>query len=730
MTIDLKGAFKPDALTVRQLFTNADSYYQIPDYQRPYSWEDEQIEQLWDDVYAAMNAGSDSYFLGPVILTGPQDGRFEIVDGQQRLTTLTILFCVLRDCYLKNDSRLQNAIRSLEEGKYRLYFRLANQPHVQNTFEQQILNGIAFPERPLTKRERERQKLLNAALIFRDKLGELNGESNRMQQFLDYLLNRVVLITITCRDRSYAVRLFQVLNARGLDLSPADLIKSELYSKLDANRISQFMANWREIESMAEDMDESLTMLFTYYQYFLLARNPERSLYEELLNQFRDLDANDVVYRFRQFVACFKELYGSQSKLLYAFWYLPNQVFWKAILTTAKLEGFNDVDGLCRQLRRVFYSYWIAGYTTTKIKQLAFNLVGLVKRKASLDDIQREIDEKMADDSVVRRMRESLNNEVYGEPWLKPLLVLIEYAQTDDSKADYIELDQRLHVDHILPERWSAQPEWRSRWTTEQAVAWVGRLGNLTLLSGTKNEAANNFTFEKKRHIYLTREGKTAFEISKLVAEQSEWTDRQVRERHDWLLSQVERLLGVALANGDAEPESLETDEEVSVGPSEEVLAVGDTKKELAERHILRRRFWESLLALAKTRTQLHANISPGIEHWVGTGAGKSGLAFNYVVFKHESQIDLYIDRGKGAESENKTIFDQLFKAKAAIESVFGGPLDWERLEGKRACRIKRRLSLGGIRDEEKWPEVQQAMVDMMIRFEKAFRPYIDKLYV
>lgn len=576
MTLDLQGAFKPDALTVRQIFTNSDSYYQIPDYQRPYSWEDEQIEQLWDDVYSAMEAGNDSYFLGPVILTGPHDGRFEIVDGQQRLTTLTILFCVIRDFYSKDDSRILNAIRSLEEGKYRLDYRLANQPHVQNTFEQQILNGIVFPEKPLTTRQREQQKLLNAALIFRDRLGEIEGQDGRMQRFLDFLLNRVVLITITCRDRSYAVRLFQVLNARGLDLSPADLLKSELYSKLDGSRLPQFIANWREIESMADDTDESLTELFTYYQHFLLARNPKRSLYEELIDQFKDRDSNEVVFHFKQFVACFKALYNSKSKLLYAFWYLPNQVFWKAILTSAKLVEFEDFDGLCCQLRRVFYSYWIAGYTTTKIKQLAFNLVELVKRKAPLADIRREIDEKMASDSVLKRMTENLNNDAYGESWLKALLVLVEYAQTDDSKADYIELDKRLHVDHILPERWSGQPDWRAEWTAEQAVAWLSRLGNLTLLSGTKNEAASNFTFEKKRQIYLKREGKTAFEISKRVAEQSDWTEIHARERHAWLLSQVEQLLGVTLTASGDQVASNNADEE-----SDETGLAGNSKRRL-----------------------------------------------------------------------------------------------------------------------------------------------------
>jgi uncharacterized protein with ParB-like and HNH nuclease domain len=87
---DLTGIFKPEAKTIMKIFGDADSYYQIPDYQRPYSWNTEQIEQMWDDIYSSMETKEESYFLGPIILI-ERKGYFEVVDGQQRLTTLTIL---------------------------------------------------------------------------------------------------------------------------------------------------------------------------------------------------------------------------------------------------------------------------------------------------------------------------------------------------------------------------------------------------------------------------------------------------------------------------------------------------------------------------------------------------------------------------------------------------------------------------------------------------------------
>ena len=166
------------------------------------------------------------------------------------------------------------------------------------------------------------------------------------------------------------------------------------------------------------------------------------------------------------------------------------------------------------------------------------------------------------------------------------------------------------------------------------------------------------------------------------------------------------------------------------VGPSEEIRKAGEEKKERTERDNLRRRFWTSLLERAKEKTQLHANISSSQYNYVQTGTGKRGLTLRYVIQQHTSDIDLYIDRGADTDHTNEEILDRLEKAKREIEETFGEPLEWRRLEGKRACRIKKRFSLGGYRgaDEERWPEIQDAMIDGMIRLEAALRPHIDKL--
>ncbi|MHB1480828.1 MAG: DUF4268 domain-containing protein, partial [Bellilinea sp.] len=152
----------------------------------------------------------------------------------------------------------------------------------------------------------------------------------------------------------------------------------------------------------------------------------------------------------------------------------------------------------------------------------------------------------------------------------------------------------------------------------------------------------------------------------------------------------------------------------------------GHNGEELAERHILRLEFWGQLLDKAKTKTKLHAKVSPGIENWVSAGAGKSGLGFNYVVRMDDAQVELYIDRGEA--DWNKRVFNTFLQHKTEIEDIFSGPLDWQLLPDKRASRIRFVVSSYGLKDQDHWDELQELLVGLIIRLEKAFRPFINKI--
>lgn len=153
--------------------------------------------------------------------------------------------------------------------------------------------------------------------------------------------------------------------------------------------------------------------------------------------------------------------------------------------------------------------------------------------------------------------------------------------------------------------------------------------------------------------------------------------------------------------------------------------AHGHNGEDLAERHVLRLEFWGQLLDKAKTKTKLHSKVSPGIENWISAGAGKSGLGFNYVVRMNDAQVELYIDRGD--VERNKMVFNTFLQHKSEIEQIFGEPLDWQLLPDKRASRIRFVISSYGLLDQDHWDELQDKLIDAMIRLERAFQLVIAK---
>lgn len=235
---------------------------------------------------------------------------------------------------------------------------------------------------------------------------------------------------------------------------------------------------------------------------------------------------------------------------------------------------------------------------------------------------------------------------------------------------------------------------------------------------------------ERTDHDHL---GKLITYLSNLDAKTAIWVTPEPRQEHEkaihWLNEMLPadtafylvKLEAYRIADSPAAP--LFT---VVAGPSAEARQVGTQKKELAERHILRQQFWTRLLELARQRTLLHGRISPSKENWVSAGAGKSGLSFNYAVRMSDTQVELYIDRGD--VEENKRIFDALHARREEIDAKFGAPLEWQRLEGRRACRVRHVLPSGGLRDQDAWPEIQERMVDAMVRLEGALSPEIRRL--
>jgi Domain of unknown function (DUF4268) len=161
------------------------------------------------------------------------------------------------------------------------------------------------------------------------------------------------------------------------------------------------------------------------------------------------------------------------------------------------------------------------------------------------------------------------------------------------------------------------------------------------------------------------------------------------------------------------------------VGPSKE-NSVKTQKHELAERYDIRLNWWTQLVSLPGAK--LHKHITPGTYSWIGTSSGVRGLNLNYVVTQDDFSAELYIDRGKDSEEENNNIFDQLTVFKKEIDDALPHAVSWDRLEGRRACRIRITLKGGYRSPEEEWPTIQKSGVEAMNALNNALQPHLKKL--
>jgi hypothetical protein len=238
---------------------------------------------------------------------------------------------------------------------------------------------------------------------------------------------------------------------------------------------------------------------------------------------------------------------------------------------------------------------------------------------------------------------------------------------------------------------------------------------------------------ERTDHDHL---GKLLTYLVNLEAKTAIWVTPEVRPEHerviDWLNESTNanysfylvRVEAVRIGNSPYAP--LFT---VLAAPDEQIREIGETKSELADRHYHRRDFWAGLLERSQGRTHLFSNRSPGTDHWLSTGSGRSGIIFNYLILKNAAGIDLNIDVGD--QEKNKAIYELLYSDREAIEEEFGETLDWRRLDDKQASRIvKLYRDFGNLNEPDSWPALQDLLIEKMILFDKALRPRIGKLKI
>ena len=259
----------------------------IPEYQRPYAWTDEQVETLFEDLweFTATSGGTEqegSYFLGSVVSYENEDGEQEIIDGQQRITSL---FLLLRAIYTKlvatpaseRTAEANNFIGKIEPAIWRTnkltgtvdYKNILLTSRVVNNDGNEILRSI------LETGWADENAKDNYSKNYRyfQKLFDKHSTENPLMvyQFIYALLNQAILLPITADTQDTALTIFSTLNDRGLPLSDADIFKAKIYNLLESEDKKVFIERWKDLDEQATDANESIQQLFYYNMFYYRA---------------------------------------------------------------------------------------------------------------------------------------------------------------------------------------------------------------------------------------------------------------------------------------------------------------------------------------------------------------------------------------------------------------------------------------------------------------------------
>ncbi|NUY33009.1 DUF262 domain-containing protein [Paraburkholderia sp. JPY303] len=530
---------KAEEQALGNLLTNQLTY-EIPPYQRPYSWEVENVQQLLDDIWDAYETNDPEYFIGSLItIERERGGRYEVVDGQQRLTTLNLLISRLRDhieseaakAELGNRILPRNALTGKAETP-RLLLRSAD----RGFFQRHVLDSVAIKPAELARLEGPQRRIAENVAAIDSFL--LKQDQDRLKLFANYILTNVYVVFVTTNSWQSAYRLFNVLNARGMSLSNADLIKNALFSVLGGNsdRSDQLEERWLELETQIGI--KRLDAFFGHYRTTLTSSKARGSLYEEfepiikktVAGPFAFMD--DVISAARHYTRIFDLGFDDSSayrsvralhRVHYDEWIPPLLAF-----LMKGVEGMPEAD-FVSNLARITMQNWVRRLGRTARLTVYYQLISAINNGKSGDEIREIFRRHARNDEFI----ELLGGEVYGKPFDEAVLLGLEEASQDESVTKFYK--GQLTIEHILPQS-RADQYWVERFTEDEHRLWIHRLGNLAMLAGRKNYRARNYDFPRKKEIYREREKTVSFDLTKGVCEQENWTADVLETRQDRLI--------------------------------------------------------------------------------------------------------------------------------------------------------------------------------------------------
>ncbi len=557
--------------SVRQLLeTGKNKKFIIPEYQRPYAWSDEQIQVLFDDlVEYTINDSESTYFLGTIVAYENDDQEQEIIDGQQRITTL---FLLLRAVYSKLEHSLE---------KEAIYLRSQIEPAI---WEQDDLTGEVNLDKILITSKvmgddgnQEFAKILVSGKA--DPKSNSNYSKNYIQlqhliddyatneplsfyRFVSNILNRAILLPIMADSQDTALTIFSTLNDRGLALSDADIFKAKIYNRLDSQGKKDFIEKWQQLDEEAKNANESIQKLFYYYMFYLRALENDRNtttpgirkFYSK--NNFERLYGNDIMEQLNLILNLWIVINNRSSlqdeswsengeiqQVLDALTSYPNE-FWKYPVVIYYMKYHSETNfeneflAFLRRLLAVLAAQYIVTPTVNAVKRGILNLNAEITNSPTPKFSFNAIDEKLLKDKIKNAHRNTV----------RMILKMIAYQHQTEL------LPKKWEIEHIFPQKW--QPNYFPLTPDDEVKEIVEHIGNKIPFEKKLNIIASNNYFTKKQESYQKSNVKILLDLSK---EHNDWGLDEIRERdirisdelvdllNDWGLNkvdeQVEKML-------------------------------------------------------------------------------------------------------------------------------------------------------------------------------------------
>ncbi len=568
-------------------------YYQIPIYQRPYQWTEENCEKLLDDLFFNYENDRESdYFCGSLVLVksdpNSKTATYDIVDGQQRLSTFILLAKVLADLYNGLGPEYLEYLQASWKDRYTERKRLSFNTIGSNA-EYDFQDALEhFNDSQASKNKIIENNYLKNAICLKNYLEK--KEIKNINNFIDWLYFKVVFIKTACPNISMALRIFSVLNARGLPLHAIDVFKVELLKKLAKEKDQEeFVSRWNTLRQKCSKNESEFPkrkenkreknaaeILFSWYLTYLNPVTSGKNMEERLADQFERLNKPPLEYLkgIEDFYNAYCKVLEMQDRHAQLLSYKDDD-YLCVMLCTSLLHHYSDQDikALKELLVKFYYQDWVAGQTRSTRSQTCCNIINALKEKKSIRDIASIVVKKYLDDkNITQRFRDNLKDSnlytkfyfagksVKKNSWLKPVLILVEYFVSDDPRPKRIEKND-FHVEHILPQKPDPSSQWVKDFSEEERGLYTHSLANLTLLGGTKNSQASNLDFKDKKEIYMGNAVKlckdkrgrekpfkvmTCYKMTIDIAHHyTEWTPESLEKRKKELIQKIESVLAL-----------------------------------------------------------------------------------------------------------------------------------------------------------------------------------------